>query len=281
MYAGLSPGAVGVSAPSLDDALRAAKLGGFAGVEVNIGEIATLLESLGADAVNAKFDEAGILPCGIGLPLEWRGDAVPYEASLAGFERLAAAAEAIGVQRCSTWILPFSNDLEFAANFAFHAERMKPAAKILADHGVSLGLEFIGPKTLRDQGKFPFIYTQDGMMELAREIGPNVGLLLDAWHWYTSHGTVEDLRRLTPDNVVYVHVNDAPKGIEIDEQLDNVRCLPAETGVIPIGAFMGALRAIGYEGPVVAEPFKKELADLPNDEARLHAVRDSLKNIGV
>ena len=97
------------------------------------------------------------------------------------------------------------------------------------------------------------------MLALGREIGPNVGLLLDCWHWYTSHGTLDDLKRLTAEQVVYVHVNDAPAGIPVDEQQDMVRALPGETGVIDIVGFLQTLRAIGYDGPVTPEPFKKEL----------------------
>jgi sugar phosphate isomerase/epimerase len=281
MYAGLSPGAIGVSAPNLHAALEAARMGGFDGVEFNPAEIADLIDAEGAAQAKARFEAAGIKPCGFGLSVEWRGEEDAFRASLARFPRLVEAAAAVGATRCSTWILPFSNELEFDANFAFHIARLEDAVRILGDHGILFGLEFIGPKTLRDQGKHPFIHTQDGMMELAQKLGPNAGLLLDAWHWYTSHGTVDDLLRLKPENIAYVHVNDAPVGVEIDEQVDNVRCLPGETGVIPISDFMGALKQIGYDGPIVAEPFKKELSDLPDDAARLTAVRDSLRKIGV
>jgi sugar phosphate isomerase/epimerase len=67
--------------------------------------------------------------------------------------------------------------------------------------------------------------------------------------------------------VVYVHVNDAPAGLDRDEQIDNVRCLPGETGVIDIVGFLQALQTIGYEGPVTPEPFKKALSSLPPAEA--------------
>ena len=110
------------------------------------------------------------------------------------------------------------------------------------------------------------------MLEFTKECGPNVGLLLDAWHWYTSHGTLDELRRLKAEQVVYVHVNDAPRGVEVDQQIDNVRDLPGATGVIDIAGFLRTLRQLGYEGPVTPEPFKKDLANLPSDEARLKTV---------
>ena len=65
----------------------------------------------------------------------------------------------------------------------------------------------------------------------------------------------------------------------VDEQVDNVRALPGETGVIDIAGFLQALRTIGYDGPVVPEPFKKELNDLPSDDDRLEVVGSAMTAI--
>ena len=106
----------------------------------------------------------------------------------------------------------------------------------------------------------------------------NVGLLLDCWHWYTAHHTADDLHKLTNDDVVYVHVNDAPAGVDVDAQVDNVRALPGETGVIDIAAFLQALDAMGYDGPVTAEPFSPALGEMPDAQAA-ETTRASLDTI--
>jgi sugar phosphate isomerase/epimerase len=263
----------------LPAALRLAQQGGFAGLELNAPTVADLLDERGVDDVRALFSEADLRPAGWGLPMNWRGSQDDWQRDLERLPRFAKAAAALGATRCFTWIMPCSNDLPFEQNRAFHIERLTPAARILAEHGCGFGLEFIGPKTLRDSQRYPFVHTMSGMLELGAAIGPNVGLLLDCWHWYTSHGTLADIQALTPEQVVYVHVNDAPKGIAIDEQIDNVRSLPGETGVIDIAGFLGALRGIGYAGPVVPEPFKKELNDLSSDEERVQVVGESMRDI--
>lgn len=61
------------------------------------------------------------------------------------------------------------------------------------------------------------------MLELCDAVGPNVGLLLDAWHLYTSGHDPADLELLSNQNVVDVHVNDAPAGVAVDDQVDSVR----------------------------------------------------------
>ena len=279
MYAALSPGAVGVKVANLAEAISAAQRGGFEGVEFNVREVADLVDAHGAEHVKGLFAAAGLRPAGWGLPTDWRTTEEKWGAGLEELPRLAAAAAAIGAPRTFTWILPSSNDRTFAENRRFHIERFTPIASILARNDCYIGLEFVGPKTMRDKGTHPFIYRMEDMLALGAEIGPNVGLLLDAFHWYTSHGTIEALRTLRGEQVVYVHVNDAVAGVDVDEQLDNRRALPGETGVIDIAAFLQAVAAIGYDGPVVAEPFKQELNDLPSDDDRLRMVRESLGRI--
>ncbi len=279
MYKALFPWAVGLHPSNLQDAIALAKKGGFGGVEFSPNEVADLIDAHGAGYVQDLFASAGSRPAEFGLPTDWRTTEEKWQEGLAALPRQAKAAAAIGCTRTATWILSGDNARPYDENRRFHIERFTPIAKILADHGIHLGLEFLGPKTLRDSFTHPFIHTMEDMLAMGAEIGPNVGLLLDAWHWYTSHATVEDLKRLTPEQVVYVHVNDAPAGLEIDEQVDNTRALPGETGVIDIAGFLQTLQQIGYDGPVTPEPFKKELNDLPSDDARLAVIGAAMDDI--
>ena len=72
---------------------------------------------------------------------------------------------------------------------------------------------------------------------------------------------------MTNDDVVYVHVNDAPAGVFIGDQLDNQRALPSETGEIDLVAFLKVLKEIGYDGPVTPEPFSQRVRELPDEQA--------------
>ena len=281
MYTALSPGAIGVKANTVAEAIAAAKIGGFAGVEFNPAEIADLIDKDGAESVKRLFADAGVRPSGFGLPTDWRGEEAKWKADLEKLPRLASAAAAIGGNRTMTWIMPGSNDLPHDENYRFHVERFQPIAEILNTEGVSLGLEFIGTPTLRHSQKYPFIYRMAEMLAMGEVIGRNVGLLLDCWHWHTSGGTTEEIAALKPAQIAYVHVNDAPAGVPQEELQDGTRALPGETGVINVTGFLEALRTIGYDGPVAAEPFKKELYALATDGERLHSVRAAMDSIGL
>jgi sugar phosphate isomerase/epimerase len=278
MFSALNAGAIRVQANTLQEAIDAARRGGFAGVEFRVAEVADLIDQRGADHVRGLFAAAGVRPAAWGLGLDWQGEAA-WRESLAALPRLAAAAAAIGCPRTFMVVRPASDERPFEENWRFHVERLTPIAAILAEHGCSLGFEFIGPKTLRDEQRYPFVHTLDSAIELGAAIGPNVGLLLDCYHWYTAHDTLASIQALRPEQIVHVHINDAPAGIPVDEQLDLVRALPGETGVIDIASFLQAVQALGYDGPVTAEPFKKELDDLPSDDARLATIKASIDKV--
>ena len=103
---------------------------------------------------------------------------------LAKLPPLLATAQALGAQRTGRWIFPGSDERAHEENFAFHVARFQPVARLLADHGIRLGLEFIGPATFLRRFKFPFVRFVAATCELARDIGPNCGQLPDTYHWH-------------------------------------------------------------------------------------------------
>ena len=268
MFKNLNPGMIGIHA-SLAEALDMAAQYGFDGVDINLPDVAEMARETSAGEVRDLFERAGRRPGNWGLPIEWHGAGEKWTEELTRLRRYAGLARDIGALRTTAVVMPWSDERTFDENYAFHVERLKPVAEILGEHDCRFGLEFIGPETLRRGRKHAFVYTMDGMLALCRDVGPNVGLLLDLWHWYTSHGTWDDLARLGNGDVVNVHVNDAPAGVPVDEQIDNKRCLPGETGVLDIARFLTALDAMGYDGPVTAEPFSAWVNALaPRDALR-------------
>ncbi len=267
MFKNLSPGAIGIRGLSLPESIELASKTGFRGIDFSIREAAVMTAEHGVGHVRRLFEDAGVLPGQWGLPVAWNRDD-QWEKDLEQLPGMAALGRDLGCTRTSTWCPSWSDEREYGENFAWHAARFRAIAEVLETHGCRLGIEFIGPKTLRAGRKYEFIYTLEGMMELAAAIGTgNVGLLLDAFHLYTSGGSVQDLEQITAEDVVTVHVNDAPAGVARDEQIDNVRCLAMETGVIDLPGFMRKLDEMDYDGPVTMEPFSE----------RINAIEDPLE----
>lgn len=258
---------------ALPEFIQLAKESGFAGVEFGIGAVADLIDREGEEAARALFEDAGILPGAFGLPTEWRKDENTFDQGLEGLPRLARAAQAIGCTRCCTWVLPDGGALEEYK--AQSLARFARIAKTLNDYDVHLGLEFLGPAHFRTNPNNVWFYDIAGALEAADDVmamrqTENVGLLVDAWHWYTGGGTIMDLASIPVEQIVHVHINDAPK-IPREEQKDSVRLLPGDSGVMDMTGFLQTLAALGYEGPVAVETFSEELRALPPQEAAKRA----------
>jgi sugar phosphate isomerase/epimerase len=264
LFRNLNASAIGIRA-DLADVVELAQGHGWQGIDLSIADVALLVEQRGFDEIAALLAQSGLRLGGWGVPLDWRGGY--SRAALATLAEQAALAQRLGCTRAYTWVPPASYDLPFRENFDRHVTLLRPIAAVLGERSCRLGLEFIGPRTMRDGRRFGFIYSLDGMLSLAQAIGPEAGILLDCYHWYTSLGTLADIRGLRAEDVVYVHVNDAPAGIAVEDQLDQVRRLPGTSGVIDIVGFLQTLMEAGYDGPVTPEPFEDHLKELPAEEA--------------
>ena len=219
-FKNFAPGHIGVKA-NQQQALEYAVKYGYEGIAPVEGEFA----NKSAAEIKAWLEtmkQKGIRYGAAGLPVEFRGAEAQFQKDMAQLPKRASLMKQLGITRVATWIMPGHNELTYLQNFKVHETRLREAAKVFKDNDIRLGLEFVGPRTSRERFRFPFACAQADMMELVEAIGTgNVGLLLDSWHWYTSHGTVGELSRLSNKDVVQVHVNDAPAGIAVDKQIDS------------------------------------------------------------
>ena len=216
----------------------------------------------------ARMQDKGITWGAAGLPVQFRNSEEEFEKGLKALPQVAGILQEVGVARCGTWIMPTHKHLTYLENFDQHARRLGAIASILGHHGIKLGLEYVGPKTLMARDKFAFVRTMKEAKALIQAIGEsNVGLVLDSFHWFCAGESQADLLTLDNKEIVTVDLNDARTGLSADDQIDGKRELPAATGVIDISAFVRALLQIGYDGPVRAEPFNQPLRDMEDEEA--------------
>lgn len=267
MTIALTPGSIGVTAKSQREINALAGRHRFESVEPRGEELAAASREQLAEIV-ADLKAKRLAWAAAGLPVDFRKDDAAFRDGLAKLPRIAAGLQRAGVSRVGTWLSPSHDQLTYRQNFQQHATRLRDVAGVLKDHGLRLGLEYVGTQLLLVGKRYPFVHTMAEARELIAEIGTgNVGLVLDTWHWWTAGDTEADLLSLKNGDIVSVDLNDAPKGIAKEQQKDNERELPASTGVIDTATFVTALARVGYDGPVRAEPFNKALNALDNDAA--------------
>lgn len=266
MIASLSPVTAGAGLPLAEQIALCARHG-FAGLETGIEAV----REMGVEAARALFESAGVTPVTFGLPVEWRKDDAKFGEDLARLPELARLAADLGIGRCTTYVLP-STDAPAADYAATSMQRFAQIAPILAEQNIALGLEFLGPQQFRPDADNVWFYDIAGALKVADEVNRaansrNVGLLVDSWHWHAGGGTQMDLASIPLEQIVHVHINDAPRGVALPDLVDNVRELPGATGEIDVRGFLSTLRALGYNGPVAVETFSQKLNEMSPDEA--------------
>ncbi len=280
MIASLSPVTAGGGLPLPEQVALCARHG-FAGLEIGIGAA----RDMDVDAARSLFQNADVAPVAFGLPVEWRKDEDEFRSGLAQLPMLSRLAADLGLSRCTTYVHPATE--ASAADYAeTSTRRFAEIAHILAEQRISFGLEFLGPQQFRPDADKVWFYDIAGALEAADAINRaaktnNVGLLVDCWHWYASGGTLMDLAAIPLEQIVHVHINDAPAGVALPDLVDNVRELPGATGEIDVRGFLSTLRALGYTGPVAVETFSAKLNAMSPDDAAAAAAKATLGVLAV
>jgi sugar phosphate isomerase/epimerase len=268
MFLSLNSVLVSNRVPWPEFAKLAAKVG-FPGTDVMLAPAMRA----GAAATNELLAKLNVLPAVLDFPVEFRKDDTTFRDSLAKLPQAAQFAAGIHCPRMITWIMS-SSDTPKAELRRIYKQRFTDSARILAQSNVRLGLEFLGPLHLRKQFKYEFIWRMNDMLEFAKECGPNVGLLLDAWHWHHAGATTEDIINAGRDRIVHVHFDDAPN-LPPEKIRDNERLLPGE-GVINLTGFLRALQTIGYTDALSVEIFGRGLNKMTPEQAAKLGLDSSL-----
>lgn len=276
----LNPGIIGVKAnfaETLDYAIKY----GYEAISPYTQEVMNDYSDARLNEIRAKMKAHNISYDSINIPVEYRRDEATFKEGLKDLPKFCETMQRQGATRINTWIISTHNELTYNENMRQHAGRLAECAKIMNDYGIRLGLEYLGMRTLVISGRYPFISSMKEGKELIAAIGAkNVGFVLDSFHWYCANDTIEDIRTLSPSDIVTVDLNDARAGLKREEQVDGKRELPLATGMINMKDFLQGLIDIGYDGPVRTEPFNQALNDLENDDAlktNMDAIKKALK----
>ena len=264
MFVSLPPWAVARNVGWPEQARLAARVG-YTGIDWPFGAVRTA----GADATRALLAELNIVPTIVNLPMRdpLGPDDAAFDVQLPKLAEDAAFCRAIGCSRFQFVLGPTTlNGQTKAERWTLVQRRLSTISAVLATHDMRMGLEFLGPLVFRmarprpagapDSASLPpppvpLVWTLRDTIELAEASGPNIGVTLDAWHWYHSGGTLADIRVTSASRIVHVHISDA-RPMPAEQVRDDMRWLPGE-GVIDLVGFLQALKAVGYRGGVAPE----------------------------
>lgn len=242
---------------SLNELLQLAKKFEFPGVDASFGAVRDLVEQTSAAAVRDLFAAHNTSPAYMGLLAA--GIFAPeaeFMGSLEKFEENCALAASVGCSRTGSF---FPNRMSLPPDEArcILRDRTAMLAERAEPHGIAIGLEFLGLRTFRLEEPHAFINNVPDTIEMLRETGrPNVGLILDSFHYFTSGGDLAQIRSLLASDIVHLHVNDAPHA-DVNTLEDTQRLLPGK-GVIDLTGWFKAIGETGFDGFVAIEIFDED-----------------------
>lgn len=305
MFISLPPWAVARNVGWPEQARLAAKVG-YGGIDWAFGPARTA----GVEATRALLAELKIRPTIVNLPMQspMDGDDAAFTAQLPKLAEDAAFCAAIGCQNFQMVLRATTGGPTKEERWKIVRGRLAAISDVLAKHDVRLGMEFLGPLVFRTRpagagggragaapadpaappppppaAPVPFVWTLTETVKLAADSGPNIGVTLDAWHWFHSGSTVADILATPVSRIIHVHVSDA-RAMPPEQVEDNMRWLPGE-GIIDLTGFFKALGQIGYKGGVAPETIGPRIPDsMPPDESArlaLEATAAVMKKAGV
>ena len=123
-------------------------------------------------------------------------------------------------------------------------------ADIAEKHNVGLAFEFLRQIDCAVQ-----------TVELCNEIvektnRPNVGLVIDSFHFYAGNSTLESIERIKPDKIYIFHINDA-ENLPKENLTDAHRLFPG-LGILPLADLKAKFDQIGFDRVVSIEIFRPE-----------------------
>jgi sugar phosphate isomerase/epimerase len=258
----LTPGVSGA-----DKARLAAKLG-YGGVDWDLGPA----RKAGLEETRALFTELKIKPTIVSLPLQgpFAGDDAEFTPKLTQLADDAAFVAGVGCTKMMLVLTPTSA-LPKEEQRKIVVARLKAISQVLQKSHIRLGLEFLGPLYMRTgpgrggEPRQPFIFTLTETVALAKDSGPNIGVILDVWHWHHSGSTIADILATDKSRIVHIHISDA-KAAPAEEVRDNQRHMPGE-GIIDLVAFLQALKKVGYQDGISPEPLGRIPKEMPPEES--------------
>ncbi len=240
----------------LETFLGVAGKAGFEGVEFSITSVSKYAEENSLSSAKALFTKNNLQPANFGIPASLFATDEEFEADLKELPKYLKLAQELG---CSVGmvVLPFRTEIPVEEMLSKIVEKLRKIADIANDYEIGVALEFIGLR-FEAKGKEELLTNLEQTIELIKEIDkPNVGALIDSYHWFTGGSKLEDLDRISGDKLLFFHINDAPDK-PVEELTDPMRVLPGR-GVIDLVGLLKKVKSKDYEGFVSVELFSEEL----------------------
>jgi 2-keto-myo-inositol isomerase len=225
---------------------------GFKALELWAAKIDRFLADHTREELDALLKSAGVSPMTINSIefISFR-DESDYAQILSRCRELCEIAQFIG---CPTVIVVPSPTPDRETSWEDivdeHVRVLCELSDIAGEYGVGLAFEFLG-------FGWCSVRTPRGAWEIVQKTGrDNVGLVVDAAHFYGGGGLLNELDAIDPTRIFAFHLDDL-EDVPKEDISDAKRLLPG-LGVVPLGEICARLKATGYDDVCSIELFRPE-----------------------
>ncbi|MGE9007657.1 bifunctional sugar phosphate isomerase/epimerase/4-hydroxyphenylpyruvate dioxygenase family protein [Leptospira interrogans] len=232
---------------SLDEKLRAIAGAGFDAVEIFENDLLTFNGS--PRDVGQLCRDLGLEICAFQPFRDFEGMPEPQRA-----RNFARAAHKFDLMReLGTDLLLICSNVSPASLGGIDraAADFRALGELAASHGLRVGFEALA------WGRHVNDY-RDAWEIVRRADHKSIGVILDSFHALAPGFPVSAIQSIPADRIFLVQLADAPKlGLDVLSWSRHFRCFPGQ-GDLPVGAFMDAVAATGYSGPLSLEIFNDQ-----------------------
>jgi 2-keto-myo-inositol isomerase len=229
---------------------------GFDFVEIWAAKLMGYLERGGLPALKRDLKRAGVKAATLNsVEHVTFNDPSGHVRMLEDFQRFCRVAEAINAETVIVVPSPRPKGVSLAAIEQESVRVLRELSAIARPYGVRLAYEFLGfaDCTVNSLAQCAAIVQKVGR--------PNVGLVLDTFHFFAGGSSVASIREVNPEKIFIVHINDVERAPR-RKMHDALRLFPGK-GIIPLTSILRALKAIGYAGRFSVEIFRPQYWNRP------------------
>jgi 2-keto-myo-inositol isomerase len=244
---------------------------GFKALELWAAKVDRFLADHSREELNALLKGADVSPMTLNSIefISFRSDA-EYAQILERCHELCDIAQFIG---CPTVIVVPSptpdREMSWGDIVDEHVRVLRELGDIAGKYGIGLAFEFLG-------FGWCSVRTPRGAWEIVQRTDrDNVGLVMDAAHFYGGGGLLSELDCIDPAHIFAFHLDDL-EDVPKEDISDAKRLLPG-LGVIPLADICARLKGIGYDNVCSIELFRPEYWEWDPKEVAVKAKEAAVK----
>lgn len=243
---------------NLEDDLRFCEKHGFDFIEIRLDKLKEYLITHSINDLRNFFSSARLKPLSLNALEEFTfRNPTEFNLMKQDLSLMTEVATAIG---CDTIVAvpAFGVEKDWEEIKQETIVKLREFLENIEGTNLKLALEFVGYPDCS-------INTLDKAQEVVEGVDhPQVGLVLDCFHFYAMNSSYEALKNLSIDNLFLFHIDDC-EGKLPGVLRDHHRLWPGE-GVIPLETIISILYEKGFKGPASVELFRPEYWELEAEE---------------